>query len=52
MRMIIRPLRQTFPLSPIRIFTLARANDDPSTIANPSPHDTSPGQPYPSPAEV
>jgi predicted amidophosphoribosyltransferase len=30
MRMIIQPLRRTFPLSPIRIFTLARANDDPS----------------------
>ena len=36
MRMIIRTLRQTFPLSPIRIFTLARANDDPSTSAYPS----------------
>jgi predicted amidophosphoribosyltransferase len=50
MRMIIRTLRRTFPLSPIRIFTLARANDDPSTstnpstIANSSPQDTSPGQ--------
>jgi predicted amidophosphoribosyltransferase len=29
MRMIIRPLHRTFPLSPIRIFTLARANYDP-----------------------
>ena len=44
MRMIIRPLRHNFPLSPIRIFTLARANDAPSaapqialtsTLANP-----------------
>ena len=32
MRMIIRPLRHTFPRSPIRIFTLARANDAPSAV--------------------
>lgn len=59
-RMIIRPLRRTFPLSPIRIFTLARANDAPSAIdpaaddpttrtltpltTNPPPQDTPPGQ--------
>lgn len=36
MRMIIQSLRRTFPLSPIRIFTLARANDAPSAFGNPS----------------
>jgi predicted amidophosphoribosyltransferase len=46
MRMIIRILRRTFPLSPIRIFTLARANDDPSTSTNP------PAIANPPPAEV
>ena len=61
MRMIIRPLRRTFPLSLIRIFTLARANDTtlnrhplnyrPLLKISPPPHDTTPGQQYP-PAEV
>jgi predicted amidophosphoribosyltransferase len=38
MRMIIRPLHRAFPLAPIRIFTLARANDDPlPTTDNPPP---------------
>jgi predicted amidophosphoribosyltransferase len=37
MRMIIRTLRRTFPLSPIRIFTLARANDDPPAAADHPP---------------
>jgi predicted amidophosphoribosyltransferase len=60
MRMIILPLRRAFPHSPIRIFTLARANDDPSAIdpaaddptthplipltTNPPPQDTPSGQ--------
>jgi predicted amidophosphoribosyltransferase len=47
MRMIIKPLRHNFPLSPIRIFTLARANDTPSPPNPPStppPQDTSSGQ--------
>jgi predicted amidophosphoribosyltransferase len=48
-RMIIRPLRRTFPLSLIRIFTLARANDAPSSPSHPlttnPPHqDTPSGQ--------
>jgi predicted amidophosphoribosyltransferase len=38
MRMIIQPLHRAFPLSPIRIFTLARANDDPQPATdNPPP---------------
>jgi predicted amidophosphoribosyltransferase len=37
MRMIIQPLRRAFPLSPIRIFTLARANDEPPPTTEDSP---------------
>jgi predicted amidophosphoribosyltransferase len=38
MRMIIRALRRTFPLSPIQIFTLARADDNPPKTLLPVNH--------------